>query len=218
MWWLGQSLNHHIYGSLLRQGAFSSPCQYRRPASARDTEPHAWCTSRRLRTSCPRSQERNRSSLGDERRSCRSFDPPTRSYAIWRRTGRHRLSGRMDRRASTRTPRSPLRGFLGVTLRKERGGRAGGLSRGLLARRCSARFAEVPVGRSDMGWGMSFPGPKRRRHLHRTSRKDTGTVCGAPHTCPGAQRQRSARGCRWESSSRLGPRDAVLGICQGDGT
>ena len=62
---------------------------------------------------------------------------------------------------------------------------------------------------------MSFRGPKARRHLHRTSRKDTGTVCGAPHACPGAQRQRSARGCRWESSSRLGPRDAVLGIRPG---
>jgi len=24
----------------------------------------------------------------------------------------------------------------------------------------------------------------RAAHLHRTSRKDTGTVCGAPHTCP----------------------------------
>ena len=70
-------------------------------------------------------------------------------------------------------------------------------------------FAEHPLGRSDIGSGMSFRGAtERRRHLHRTSRKDTGTVCGAPHTCPpeghrddvAPQRQRTARGCRWECS------------------
>jgi putative endonuclease len=49
-------------------------------------------------------------------------------------------------------------------------------------------FAEHTLGRSDMrasAFPLSFLGAaERRRHLHRTSRKDTGTVCGAPHTCP----------------------------------